>query len=280
MRSCVRTVACYGRRMKKLIPFLFLFACGGEAFEGDEPDGFAPLEHVEIGQAVQGFKAKHSTTFQFGSSTGGAHLACTRTSSAQVCSIPKVKTIEVAKSSSFDAVSISLINNATAAVDGALSFTYPLKNAADPIGAGNMRMVIQPGAVSGSLSSNIDGYESVTFVSPANLTEGVAEDDPVGQYQKHGACIANIDVQDILNKGTSSAQDDNLFKHAVAAAILTCSGLGLRTDSAVNGTYLRRAIHLDAASPAVSSGPVCMATSYNVTDNGDFSEDHNGACFD
>ncbi len=255
--------------MKNLIPCLLgllAFSCGAQ------DDGF---EEQDLGTIEQEYRAELSPSFQMGANTSTAHLRCNRSSAGQICSIPQFKIIEVfSPSGQFTAAQQTLIDGVTTAIDVTTNFDIHKTTVTTPP-FGKVRLSLLNSAVSGSLSSNIEGYSGVQYTSPTNLTEnqfkGFGAPNVVGSYQDHGACVVNIDVADILNKGANATEDDRLFKHAVGHAILVCAGLGSRSDAGANSVYSRRSIQLAANLSATTLGERCVLDSYTLNNNTDFS---------
>lgn len=244
------------------IGLLSLTACSGADWD----------EEVELAETSQAFSARVTNNFQFGTQTGSAHLQCNRSSSGQVCSIPKFKTLEVARAASFsdpEKVIIGLIRNE---FDNALSsWSIVEADTSVPQAPNTVRLTLSQAACSGTLSNNIEGYSCITLSNITSLTEGEVDLEPVGNYQTHTSCNGLIDSVDIANKGANDEQDNKLTRHAVAHAILTCMGLGSRTDSGANTFYSRRTLQLSSFLSTLTAGEDCRAESFSTTNNGDFS---------
>jgi hypothetical protein len=187
--------------------------------------------------------------------------------------VPKSKSFEYCFGSGFSSAERSSGITAASLIDGASNFTYTyVADCSTTIAAGKLRLTINPGVVSGSLSSSIQGYADVQLGSPTNLTEGVAPGaDPVGNFQTHGFCLAKIDLADIYAKGANSTEDARLLRHAFASVILKCQGNGARQDVAAVPAYSRESILLDGSVFVyMTDGEKCRANSFDATNNGDF----------
>lgn len=248
------------KNLIKILTITLLCACGGY-----------DSEHIDLGQYEQPYSARVTTNYQFGSQTATAHKQCDRVSSGQVCSVPAFKTIEVGGDASLTIGNLLEMSTVINRLDAATNFDVHAVSIGNPPAPNTVRLILSVGAVSGTLSSNIEGYSSVTFVSTTGLTEGVADADPVGQYQKHGACTGKLDTTDINNKGTNATEDINLFRHAVGHAIEACMGLGSRDDAGANAVYSRRTVIPGTDLGGMTAGETCRANSYSTTNNGDFS---------
>jgi hypothetical protein len=244
------------------IVLLSLAACGGADWD----------EEVELGETTQAYSARVTNNFQFGTQTGSPHLQCNRSSSGQVCSVPKFKTLEVARSTAFsdvEKVAIGLIR--TDFRNALSSWSIVEADTAVPPAPNTVRLTLTQGTCAGTLQNDIDGYSCITLSGITSLSEGVGDVDPVGNYQTHTNCTGVIDSVDINNKGANDDQDNKIRRHAVAHAIETCLGLGSRTDAGANGFYSRRSLQLSSFLSPLTAGEDCRAESFSATNNGDFS---------
>ncbi len=264
--------------MNKYISLLGIFAiaCAGTDSATTEVAD-SGVEQVDasgqLGTAKQAYHSRVSGLYQHGTQTGSALRACDRSTTGQTCSVPKFKNFEICLGNTFSATEKSRMLEMAQGIDSRSNFTfsYPSDCSAAPL-AGKMRLIIDPGVVSGSLSSNIQGYATVQLGSPSNLTEGVAGADPVGNFQTHGFCLAKIDLVDIYAKGANSTEDTRLLKHAGASVILKCQGNGSRQDVAAVPAYSRESIVLGSnLTVYMTDGEKCRADAYDTTANGDFS---------
>jgi hypothetical protein len=235
----------------------------------------------EIGTVEQPYQSKVQTNFQWGATTASARLACNKTSSGQVCTIPS------ARGGSFYVLDLSssnrtIVRNVFSSINSAVGST-PWLEEIDVADRLLSTVVFASGAVSGSLSSNIDGYSSLSLFHEFDLTEGVVAGDPVGSYKAHDNVngggpfpdTITIDFADCDAKfpGDATAQLQ-CKRHAIGHAVLAHMGLGSRTDSAggVGSTWQRRTLAAaGTVLSALNSGGVCLYNSANYTNNGDYS---------
>jgi hypothetical protein len=250
-------------------------ACGAASEPGDEA-----LEEGAIGTIEQPYIYLDSATKQWGSQTGANRLACNKTSSSQVCSFARHKCIELARNpASFTTTENSVLAGLRLELDNEYpNWTFTLVDSAAAPAANCVRLLYQKGAVSGTLSSNIDGYRSVTFVSPVSLTEGQHPGlaAPVGNYQRHGSCIATIDATDVNNKGANAAEDERLMDHAMGSSAIVCMGVGMRDDAA--GTLSQRPINVGVFLDGASNAEACRADIGDTADQNDISRQTASSC--
>jgi hypothetical protein len=246
--------------MKKIIAVLIacLFACsGGEQFDED----------LVIEQEDQALSAKVSPTYQHGSTTSSTHLACNKTNSGQVCTVPSTKNVSWAfdTNSGFSNTEKTNIRAIVQSFDNTLT-TWSFSETTDPAAS---QLVFKVAACSGgSSSSNIEAFGCVSLAFSANLTEGAGV---VGSYQKHGKGTISIDVTDINAKYASQGDRDHLKTHAVGHSILAWMGVGARSDAGVVHYMSRRTVSLGNFNLTLTTGELCRADSFLATNDGQFS---------
>lgn len=254
--------------MKNLITIsiaALLAACSGSQED---------FESLELGQTDQAYTAKVTNNYQFGTQTAAAHRQCNRTSSAQVCSVPKTKTFTYCINSGFTNSEIATISATVQEFDSILStwsFTYESDLFTGQCLLTNT-LQFSKGACgqSGTSSGKIENYGCVSYSGTTNLTEGAIGDDPVGNYQAHGFANAKIDITDIDAKFSTASARTNAKKHAVGFAMLSSIGLGSRNDGASNTFYSRSDI-ADFPLGILTAGEDCRAESFSTANKVDYS---------
>lgn len=231
---------------------------------GDDRSG--PLELPVLGVAEQPYTAKVTGSYQFGTQTGSNKMQCDRTTSNQVCSIPRRKKIQLAWAhpdlqDTAEAAALNLDSN----LDSGWQITS--SPSSGPLASDQVRVLLQKDSCLGNKTNNIEGYSCVGYGSVFSLSEGSGV---VGQYQEHGGCIAGIDLDDIAAKYSSSGDRFRLEYHAVGHAALACIGLGSR-DGAGNTFSKRSILPSTATKSGLSAGEKCRANSFFVASDGTFS---------
>lgn len=248
-----------------------LLACSGQDLEVDE----------EIGQEEQEFIALNSPTKQFGSQTGKPNRSCNKTSSGQVCSIPRFKKLQIVRDdtgtwTTTQRVNMQTVTNAFAGLHGPGGWSFSIVNFAAPADPTAVRVFVTNQAVSGASGSNVDLYRDVAFGSTTQLTEGQGGGFPVGSYQSHSTCDLRLDRNKITGKGATDLEDGRLFSHAFGNGLDACMGVG--TNTAVNSMVSQRPIDLTKFLDAGTSGEACRANFGDLTDTADFSIQTASAC--
>ncbi len=276
------------RNILALLSFGFVFACGsvdnGDLFEEYEGDA------GELGTVEQAITGKVTPSFQFGTQTGSDRRKANRTTSGQVVTVPNTVTFKVCAGNVFASNNLGTFAAGRAhamrqELDGlsSFAFNYPVaennvidgtcffcfeNGTCDPALGLSANIVIVKGAVgtSGTASNDIKNYASVDFFR-GNGTANLAEQSGVvGQYSSHQMCRITIDEVDLLAKGTSQAQDQNLIDHAVANSLFVCSGIGRHPTATGTSQLYSRAIMNAAIDVAtVSSGETCQVNGYTLT---------------
>lgn len=256
------------------------FACGDVPEDGL---GFEDVEEEEFGQIEQGFTGKVTPSFQHGTQTGGGRNQCDRTSAGQVCSVPAKKnwTYCIAMNlpgsvpNGRTAATRSRISAMFASIDSAYSgwgFTEVLDflNGCPTSGSNPADIVVHKNPVgsSGTGSSDVKDYATISFGTTASLTEGTGV---VGSYQSHGFCSITLDDVDILAKGSNATQDNNGIDHAAAHELLACMGIGARAVSGNRAS--RQQFDPSTVATARNSGEDCMISNYLATANGQYNND-------
>jgi hypothetical protein len=233
-----------------------------------------------LGPKESALSASFTNTYQFGTQTNAAKFQCDRFSLGQTCTIPgrvAFATWCIDSGSEFTDAQRNVIRGVLLEFFEVLSNVdwWPsgiLEVAPDPDGVcRNLTdFRVSRGTVNGTLSNNIDGYSDVIYGTLVDLSEGVAGEDPAGNYQDHTGCFMTIDIVDIVNKGASSDEDRNILRHAAGHAMLACTGFGTQSGDP-SPFFARRALMPDESGLPLTSGQQCIASTYDFTDNGDFS---------
>lgn len=261
------------KNIAKLCAIASLFACGA-APEDDLSD--AGDAGAELGSVGQAYTSRFTPNFQLGTRTAASHRQCNRTTSSQVCSIPKSKNITYCINPGFTQSDYNLILGQIQAYDNLLSgYTFTFEN---DIFTGECLLSnffqVSPGScgTSGTGSANIENYGCVTLSGTKSLTEGQFFSAPVGNYQTHSFARAKIDITDINAKFSTTAEKNAGKKHAADFVILSgLLGLGSRDDGGSN-TFGSRSQIAGFELGLLTAGEKCRAESLNTTDNGDFSQ--------
>lgn len=250
------------------------FACGGYAAEDD----------TELGQSEQAVIALTGATRQPGAQTGGSRLSCNKTSSGQVCSIARAKSIEIARNpSAFSSAQNTVLGLVRAGLAGRYSdWTFTLVDSANPPGSGVVRIIVDKSTSGGGDNgNNVSNYRSNPARFSVNgMTNGQQSGlgSFVGQYQNHGACSTSIFTTRIDNKTSNTTQRLNLFRHAVGNAIAICMGLGTRNDTP--GYVTQNTLNLGSALGFGSAGDACRMNWSEMNDLADISRQTASACPD
>jgi hypothetical protein len=255
--------------MKKLFSLLLislLSACSGEI---DDEGNL-----VDIDQTQQAYTATRTANYQLGTQTSAAHRQCNRSSSGQVCSIPKTKNFTYCINSGFTNAENSLIANEVNMLDNLLTgWTFKLEN--DPLtGACLLSNTLQfsPGSCgsSGTSSSKIENYACNTLSGISNLTEGATGLGVVGSYQAHSFARGKIDITDINAKFSNATQRENAKRHAVKFILLSSIGLGSRNDGGSN-TFGSRPDIANFVLGILTAGEKCRVDSFSTSNTTDYS---------
>jgi hypothetical protein len=248
----------------------------------DERAELDPTNDDMLGQNEAAYSASFTNTYQFGAQTNAAKFQCDRVSAGQTCMIPngnQSATWCVDAGGQFTEAQRSIIREVVSEFDEVLSNVgwyqggpgvAELPPAADGICRDQTNWFFRRGDVSGALSNNIDGYSNVVHASITDLSDGGFGEDPAGNYQRFGQCVATIDMADILNKGANADEERNLLRHATGHTLLACTGFGTQS-SAPSPFFARRALMLDESGLPLTVGQQCVASTYDATNNGDFS---------
>lgn len=231
----------------------------------------APVDEEEYGEAEQEFLALNSSTKQFGSRTGGSNLSCNKTSTSQVCSIPRFKKLQVVRDDTGTWTTGQRVNMQTVSSAKSFLFGWPINivNLTAPADSTAVRVFIINGTVSGSSGSTVDLYHDVSFDSVNSLTEGLGGGLPAGSYQTHASCTIKLDRNKITAKGASDLEDSRLFSHAFGNGMAICMGVG--TNSSVNSMDTQLPIDLTKFLDAGTAGEACRANFSDLADTSDFS---------
>lgn len=251
--------------MKNVIKTTIAFACiiGCGAPEGDD-------DQEQIGELEQGFTARVSTNFQYGTQTGTQHRRCNRTTSGQVCRIPDTKSQVWCENGSplgYSADITAVING----FDDMSTWSFPfasipaLGTCADAFKNLSIKVQTDGCGANGTASNNITDYVCITEGTATNLTEGPGV---VGSYQSRNFCEVKIDWTQLTNKGLNNTEDHNYFKHAVAHGIAQCIGLGGKTNN--NAQATSENMRADVANTSLSTGETCMAQNFTTASPGQF----------
>jgi hypothetical protein len=255
--------------MKNTIKFLsiaLLAACSGEI---DDQGNL-----VEIGQTEQAYTATRTANYQLGTQTAAAHRQCNRSSTGQVCSVPKTKNFTYCINSGFTNPEIALISNEVNILDTLLTgwtFTYESDLLTGQCLVSNT-LQFTPGScgTSGTATGNIENYACNTLSGITNLTEGVVALDPVGSYQAHSQARGKIDVTDINAKFATTTQRENAKRHATKFILLSSIGLGSRNDGASN-TFGSRPDLANFLLGTLTAGEKCRVDSFTINNTTDYS---------
>jgi hypothetical protein len=222
---------------------LLAIACGG--YDDDELD-------AELAQLQQGFQVAPFGNGGFGTSTSSAGLACTFNDPAQICAIPGKKSLRFfMQADGADATAVQLVRSKinawsnTAAAAGLLtqspnwsiSESSSNDNSVTHVFVVHAETTNQACNGSGTASNNIENYACLTG-STINITE---DQGVVGSFVVRLKTTVHVDLADILAKGTTAAQDDNLHRHAVFNA--TLKGLGVGSAEFSNALCSSRVIN-------------------------------------
>lgn len=257
--------------MKKLLTLLSLSlslftACSGEI---DDQGNL-----VEIDQVEQAYVAKRTANYQFGTQTAAAHRQCNRTSTGQVCSVPKTKNFTYCVNPGFTNAEIGFIHNEVQMLDNLLTgWTFTIET---DIFTGlcmpSNTLQISPGSCgeSGSSTGAIENYACNTLSGLTNLTEGVSGLSVKGSYQAHGLARAKIDITDINAKFSNATQRENAKRHATKFILLSSIGLGSRNDGASN-TFGSRPDIANFVLGIMTAGEKCRVDSFELNNTTDYS---------
>src|SRR5690606_29416671 len=183
-------------------------ACSGEFDESVDGDD-------EIGALEQPVTACRSVSYQYGTRTAKSMLACARTSSGQVCSVPfstgitgtgsnKVATWRFTPTSSFTTTQKNIIRASVLQLDSQLS-SWTLVETSAP--AGSLRLATARGRGSSS-ANHLDSLRELLLSLPNSIDEGPGV---VGQHKGHSGCVGIVDITDILARGANFTQEANLL---------------------------------------------------------------------
>lgn len=248
-----------------VLVWLFAAACSGTADE-----------YTEIGELEQGFRGKETPNFQYGTRTGSTKQRCDKTTAGQVCAIPPSKTLTYCihlgtaiggpDSQSFVGTQNARVSSIIEGFDAISDFVLTPTATQDCFfSPGNMSIFKGPAGSAGTGSGDVKDYANTSMSSMTGLTEGAGV---VGSYQTWGHCSWNIDVDDILAKGTSSTQDNNGLDHAAAHSLMVCLGIGGRTGD--GGRASRNLFNPASTAVVVSNGESCQLQGFTLSDPGQF----------
>jgi hypothetical protein len=202
-------------------------ACGGYDDDGLDPD---------LAQLQQGYQAVSNV--RFGTRTSSAGLECVGTDSTHVCAIPARKALRFfmqadgATSAQVQLVRSKINTWSNAAIAAGL-LTQGIDSWSISEASSNDNTVTHVFVVhaetanqacngAGTGSNNIENYACL-----AGATINIAEDPGVvANYVVRVKATVHVDLADILAKGTTATQDDNIHRHAVFNVILKTLGLG------------------------------------------------------
>lgn len=272
-------------KIASVLAFALCFACGAspEDIELEAANDALDRGASELGQAAQPVIALNSTTKQWGTQTGADRRSCNKTSTGQVCTLSKFKSIEVARTpgdwtfEQDDQMSLTVfeLNNDY----GPAGWTFTYVDAANLPASGVVRLLVGKNTTGGGNNgTDLSNYRTINFFSPVQMTEGQGGGSPVGQYQHHGSCSTSLFINRINAKGATTNEDLRLLDHALGNAAVACMGLG--TQSGGSYAFRRTAINLTTFAPGSVGGDVCRATVSEFSDLADFSIQTASSCAD
>jgi hypothetical protein len=257
----VRTVDSNGRLSKVAISKNYgwlvvgLMACGGV-------DG---IDDEELGQLEQGFGAKVTPTYQYGTQTGGNAQRCNKTSAGQVCRIPSTKAVQWC-----GAFPLPYSQDLAGVVNG---FDDMSTWSFSPVGDCNfvfknieVRHQVDGCGTNGTASTDIKDYVCNDYAFVSGLTEGA---EVVGSYESQQTCVVKVDLQQLISKGTNETQDRNFARHAFAHGIAACIGIGGRSGLVTNFAS-RHLMNGNVSMAVLTAGERCAAESFTLSQPGKF----------
>jgi hypothetical protein len=238
---------------------ILIWGCSGyddlEATEGDAELG------EEYGTLTQGYSAKGSSTFTYGTRTASQAGACTRTGSGQVCYVPTTKAVtwnfgfrNGVTQADADRVllkAIAVFDLLTSAL-GADGWSF-----AKVPDTANIQIIAGLFECPGSTQPNIDGYVCQTSL---NLSQAELSENLPGAYKENFNTSLEVDIGDITVQGNSATQESNLLHHALMHGVLAHIGIGSNSLQGTNCS--RRAIIPDATCNTMRPGELCRAKSF------------------
>jgi hypothetical protein len=248
--------------------WLFASACGATDQDWETTD--------ELGELEQEFRGKETPNFQYGTRTGITKQRCDKTTAGQVCAIPPSKTLTYcinlgpitggSAATAFTGSEHARIAAIIEGFDGGSDFALNILGVDECMFATDMSISKAAVGTSGTASNEIKDYATTTMTGMTGLTEGAGV---VGSYQTWTQCNWNIDMVDILAKGTSSTQDNNGLDHAAKNSLLGCLGVGRRSTNP-GGLGSRNLVNMAIAQTGVSAGEACSLTGFTLSDPGQY----------
>lgn len=270
------------KKFASILALAFTFACGAPAdyldAAGIDDEGDAG---GELGTAEQAYISLNGQAKQWGTKTGASNRSCDKTSTGQVCTFSKFKTIDVARSPAQwtaeqnDQLSL-MVFELNQEYGGANGWQFLFSDSAVNPPASAVRIIIQNNSGGGGNNGNdVLNYNSVQFVSPTQLTEGLNGGAVAGNYQTHGSCIAQVFTSRINTKTTNANQRLRLLDHAAGNTVVRCMGVG--TDANAINSYSQSPINLSSFLNGATTGEKCRAN-FSVNNTTDYSRVTQSAC--
>lgn len=241
------------------------------------------LEELELEQTEQAFVGKVTPSFQFGTNTSAQRLRCNRTTSGQVCVVPKAKSLSYCIDRHFsnpqdpifsesEATRIRNLVQGLGASGWSFSEISPFNCTDGTMGIPDIVFFVGSVGSSGTGSNDVKDYAtniwSCASGSPGclnNLTEGTGV---TGQYQSWTHCKVVVDRTDIYAKGTTATQDNQGFDHASKHGFLGCLGIGGRS---ISGGFASRTLFQPSSSAtSVTTGENCSLVGFTTASAGQY----------
>ncbi len=260
--------------------FLLILGCAGGTDIDPADLVFLPADAgAELGSADQALIYQPGAVYGIGHQTSAAHKQCDKTTSGQVCLVPrsaqKILQWKFNSSNPFSTNEKVQMANTMQSIDGASNWIFQQLQPGEAFNPAAVWVTLTDFTCSGTLGTAIEGYSCPSFEGVSDMIEGPGI--PM-QYQNFSSVTGRIDIIDIRNRAAGDAVKElRLVTQAVAHIGLSAIGLGSRDDVASN-FYSARAINLNpGVSTVFTQNEQCRVNNFTIEATDQTHIDLNGA---